>query len=195
MGAPDEQEQQDIENPAAGSRGDEEALKESQEIRIVPDTSWLVALLDEKDAHHVAAESSFGAVLPYKPVFYIPAIAYMETASRLIRVGKMSVKKCFELMDKKFLHRINYKHSTKLAIKDVVEKYKKFSRVKIKSLHPVDFHIATEGILLGAKILTCDLKMYEYVAKYYKEIYFVVDNAKKQKSGLGDLLQQFKLKK
>lgn len=64
------------------------------DLLILPDTSWLVALIDEDDAHHIAAESSLGALMPYKPAFHVPVLVAMELASRLIRVNKSSVSTC-----------------------------------------------------------------------------------------------------
>ncbi len=166
----------------------------NQELKIVPDSSWLIAFIDENDTHHIAAKSSFGAVLPYKPAFYIPALVYLETFSRLIRINKISVKKCAERIDK-FLSKINYKHSRTLGIDQVLQKYKKFSRVKISKMHPLDFYIATEGVFLDAKILTCDLKMFYYVKKYYKNIYFITDKVREKESDLADFIKDIQMKK
>lgn len=157
------------------------------ELRIVPDSSWLIAILDDKDTHNIPANSSFGAILPYQPIFYIPALVYLETISRLIRVNKINVKKCEEKIQK-FFSRINFKHSTSLEMSQILEKYKTFSRVKISKLHPLDFYIATEGIFLNAMILTCDLRMYQYVKKYYKNIYFMTDKVKEKGSDLANLI-------
>jgi len=157
------------------------------ELRIVPDSSWLIAILDEKDTHNVPASSSLGALLPYKPIFYIPALVYLETISRLIRVNKIPVTKCEEKIQK-LLSKIRYKHSTLLDIKKILEKYKKFSRIKIAKLHPLDFYIVTDGIFLDAKILTCDLKMYQYVKKYYNNIYFMTDKVREKGSDLSNLI-------
>ncbi len=163
----------------------EEKIKE---LRIVPDSSWLIALIDEKDSHHIAAKSSVGAILPYKPVFYISAIVYLETISHFVRVNKISVKKSFDKIEK-LLNSLNCRHSKSLELKEIVHKYKSFSRVKISKMRPMDFYIATEGIFLSAKILTCDIGMYKYVEKYYKDIYFLTDKVKNQISDLGRLIE------
>lgn len=164
------------------------------ELRIVPDTSWLIAILDENDTHHTPANSSFGAIFPYNPVFYIPSLVYLETISRLIRVNKIPVQKC-ELRIEKFLRKINYKHSRLLEISEIIQKYKTFSRVKISKLHPLDFYIVAEGIILNAKILTCDLRMYYYVKKYYKKIYFLTDKVKEKSSDLANLIRDIQITK
>jgi len=164
------------------------------EMRIVPDSSWLIAILDEKDTHHIPAASSLGAIFPSKPVFYIPALVYLETISRLIRVNKIPVKKCENKIER-FLTKINYKHSQSLEISEILKKYKTFSRVKISKLHPLDFYIATEGVFLGAKILTCDVKMYYYVKKYYKNIYFLTDKVKEKGSDLANLIKNIQISK
>lgn len=158
------------------------------ELRIVPDSSWMVAILDEKDTHHIPANSSLGAMLPYNPIFYIPALVYLETISRLIRVNKISVKKC-EQKIKKFLSRVNYRYSRTLEVPEILEKYKKFSRVKLSKLHPIDFYVVAEGVFLTAKILTCDVKMYHYASKYYNSIYFMTDKVKQKNSDLANLIR------
>jgi predicted nucleic acid-binding protein len=159
------------------------------ELLIVPDTSWLVAVIDENDSHHVSAESSLGALLPYQPSFHVPIMAFMETISRLIRVNKMSVKKAQEKTLKFVGKRLHAKGaSTTFNVENILEKYKIYSRIKIKSLTTIDFFIVTEGIGLNAKILTCDLKMYRAAKKYYKHIYFMTDKVEKQKSDLARLI-------
>ncbi len=163
------------------------------EIRIVPDSSWLIALLDENDSHHIPTTASFGALLPYKPTFYIPALVYLESLSRLIRINKMPVKKCVQKIDR-FLSKIEYKHSRTLEISEILQKYKTFSRVKISKMHPLDFYIVTEGVFLNAKILTCDLKMYRYVRRYYKKIYFITDKVEEKDSDLGSLIRDIQNK-
>jgi predicted nucleic acid-binding protein len=162
------------------------------ELRVVPDSSWLIAILDEKDTHHVSANSSFGAMLPYEPIFYIPSLVYLETISRLIRINKIPVKKC-ELKIGKFLQKISYRQSRLLEIPEIIQKYKTFSRVKISKLHPLDFYIVTEGIVLDAKILTCDLGMYYYVKKYYKNIYFLTDKVRDKGSDLANLIKDIQI--
>ncbi len=164
------------------------------ELRILPDSSWLIAILDESDSHHIPVASSLGALSPYEPIFYIPALVYLETISRLIRVNKIPVKKCAQKIDR-FLSKIKYKYSTTLEISDILEKYKTFSRVKISKMHPLDFYIATEGVFLDAKILTCDLKMYRYVRQYYKNIYFMTDKVIEKDSDLGSLIRDIQIKK
>lgn len=167
---------------------------DKSEIRILPDSSWLIAILDEKDTHHIPTTSSLGAILPYKPVFYIPALVYLETISRLIRVNKIPVQKCEHKINK-FLQKISYKHSKSLEIAEILKKYKTFSRVKISKLHPLDFYIVTEGIFLDAKILTCDIRMYYYVKKYYQKIYFLTDKVKERGSDLANLIKDIQSSK
>lgn len=176
----------DASNKKAGNT--ERPLIGKRELRILPDSSWLIAMLDENDTHHIPASSSLGAILPYKPIFYIPALVYLETISRLIRINKIQVKKCEHKIDN-FLQKINYKHSRSLEIPEILRKYNTFSRVKISKLHPLDFYIATEGIFLDAKILTCDLRMYHYVNKYYPKIYFLTDKVAEKGSDLAKLIK------
>ncbi|MEW6617056.1 MAG: hypothetical protein AB1333_01395 [Patescibacteria group bacterium] len=180
----------------AQNRIGDSPLNENEEVipklKIVPDSSWLIAILDENDTHYIAATSSLGAVLPYKPTFYIPALVYLETISRLIRINKIPVKKCVQKIDK-FLSKIDCRHSRTLEISQIIQKYKRFSHVKISKMHPLDFYIATEGVFLDAKILTCDLKMYYYVKKYYRGIYFMTDKVREKGSDLSVLIKDIQM--
>jgi len=156
---------------------------------ILADTSWIVALLDEKDSHHIAAESALGALLPYKPSLHVPVLAAIETMSRLIRVNKISVKSC----QKKILNLLGGKLNANgvqnnLHFKEVVKRYEKWSHKKVRSLTAIDFCIVTEGIGLKAKILTCDLKMYNAAKRYYNDIYFISDRVEAQESDLARLI-------
>ena len=160
---------------------------EDDKLKIFPDSSWLIAILDENDSHHRAAKSSLGALLPYEPIFYIAPMVYMEILSRSIRKHGIPVKKCIERI-KKFMSKIQYRNKTVFDIKEIGEKYKIFSRIKIKKLTPIDFYIVSEGMLLDANILTCDIKMYRTVKKYYNRIYFMSDVVKGIDSDLGRLI-------
>jgi predicted nucleic acid-binding protein len=168
-------------------KNEESEKLDGNELKIFPDSSWLIAILDERDSHHKAAESSLGALLPYNPVFYVAPIVYMETMSKLIRKLRIPVRNCYDKIEKFFS---NYQCRDKniLEKKEIVQKYKHFSRIKIKELTPIDFYIVSEGMLLNAKILTCDIKMYRTARKYYKDIYFLSDIVKNIKSDLGRLI-------
>ena len=170
----------------------EESLANTSNTKLIilPDTSWLVAILDERDSHHVAAKSSLGALLPYKPAFHVPILAAIETISRLIRVNNMSVTNC----KKKFLNLVGSKLKAEGASRnyefgEILKRYATWSRKSIRSLTAVDFCIVTEGIGLGAKILTCDLKMYRSAKKYYNAIYFMTDKVQAQQSDLARLIR------
>lgn len=175
----------------------EKELSGGEKRRIIlPDTSWLVAILDEKDSHHVAAESSLGALLPYKPIFYIPVLAAMETISRLIRVNKMSVKECRKKVSKLFSAKLKAQGASRVySFKEILNIYDKLSRKEIKKLTAIDFSIVTEGITLNAKILTCDVQMYRVTKKYYKEIYFMTDKVDAQESDLARLIHDIQSRK
>lgn len=145
-------------------------------------------MIDDFDSHHKSALSSLGAIKPYKPIFYITPIVYLEVMSRLIKKKKISVKKCHDKIQK-FLSGIEYKHKTSLDLTEITQKFKAFSRIKIsKKLSAIDFYVVAEGIALDAKILTCDLNMYHIAKKYYKNIYFLTDQLKNQKSDLSRLI-------
>ncbi len=171
-----------------------ENTKSDKKIIILLDTSWLVAVLDENDSHHVAAASSLGALLPYRPSFHVSVLAALETISRLIRINKMSVK----LSKKKLLDFIGNKLQAKGAtytfrFNDILDRYNTWSRKGIKKLTAIDFCIVTEGIGLGAKILTCDLRMYKLAKKYYDYIYFMSDKVEAQESDLARLIHDIQL--
>lgn len=166
----------------------EQNNKQDPEFRIFPDSSWLIAVIDEADSHHKAALSSLGAMKPYKPIFYITPIVYLETMSRLIKKRKIAVKKCYDKIQK-FLSNIEYKHKTNLDLAEINQKFKDFSRVKIsKNLSSIDFYVVAEGILLDARILTCDVNMHRIATKYYDKIYFLTDKVKDKESDLGRLI-------
>jgi predicted nucleic acid-binding protein len=169
---------------------------EEKKVILLADTSWLVALLDENDSHHIAAKSSLGAVQPYGPKFHVPILAAIETMSRLIRVNKMPVtgckKKVLTLLGQT-LHAQGADYHYKFE--DILKRYEKWGRKKIKNLTANDFCIVTEGIGLGAKILTCDLKMYNSVKKYYPDIYFMSDKVEAQESDLARLIHDIQMLK
>ncbi len=165
-----------------------EEQKQSAKLEVLPDSSWLIAVIDDKDSHHKAALSSLGAMKPYKPMFYVAPIVYLETISRLITKNNLAVKKCYDKVQK-FISSIDYKHKTGLDLGEVEHKFKTFSRIRIsKKLSAVDFYVVAEGMLLEAKILTCDLKMYRVAKDYYEQIYFLTDQVKGYKSDLGRLI-------
>ncbi len=168
----------------------------SRQVVLLTDTSWLIALLDETDSHHISAKSSLGAVTPYSPVFHVPILSSIEAMSRLIRVNKMSVTKC----KKKFLDLVGKTLRAKGAnrtydFKEILGRYDTWKRKEVKKLTAIDFCIATEGMSLGAKILTCDLKMYKSVKKYYREIYFMTDKVEAQESDLARLIHDIQKQK
>ncbi|MEK7662067.1 MAG: type II toxin-antitoxin system VapC family toxin [Patescibacteria group bacterium] len=159
--------------------------KEKPEILL--DSSWILAYMNEKDFNHNAAISSCGAILPYKPIFYIPSLVYLEVFSNLRR-RKIPVKKCEKTL-RDFWVKIDNRHQKSGPNKEgIIERYRIFSRVKISLLRPNDFLIATEGMRLGAKILTLDLEMYKKVYKYYKYIYYLADHSKNKESDLPRLI-------
>ncbi|MGC9603188.1 MAG: PIN domain-containing protein [Minisyncoccia bacterium] len=161
--------------------------KKKEELRVVPDSSWLLAKLNSKDRNHVSVESSLGAILPYRPAFYIPILVYMETLSALRR-QRIAFSKCYKILNS-FLETIHYFEEKKLTTKKLIEKHKSFSRLRISQLKGADFYIATEGLSLNAKILTCDKEMRDRVIKYYKQIYFLSDRAKSFPSELPRLMR------
>jgi|GEM_PF-1535590 predicted nucleic acid-binding protein len=173
-----------------------ENTKNDKGVVILTDTSWLVAILDEKDVHHIAATSSLGALIPYKPYFLVPVLAAAETMSRLIRVNKKSVKVCRHELSDLLAGKLQASgRITKLDFNEILTRYESWSRKKIKNMTAIDFFIVTEGIAAKAKILTCDLKMYSYAKKYYHDIYFMTDQTSAKESDLGRLIQDIQTHK
>lgn len=78
---------------------------------------------------------------------------------------------------------------------EILNRYDFWARKKIKNLTAIDFLIVTEGIVLEAKILTCDLKMYRSTKTYYENIYFMTDKVDAQESDLARLIRDMQLKK
>ena len=162
----------------------------NKNIRVLPDSSWLVAILREKDSHHISALSALGALEPYSPTCFIPTIVVMEVMSQLIRKDKLSHTKAKDKLKKLFDKKLHPWHNKNLGVEDIMEKYKIFAKFrKINTLKSVDFYIASEGIGLDARILTCDIEMYKKVKKYYKKIYFLSDIVRDQKSDLARLIE------
>lgn len=175
---------------------EQQGKKADERILILPDSSWLVANLDEKDSHHTAAASSLGALLPYKPLFHVPILASIETMSRLIRVNKISVSACKKLVLDFLGDRLHAKGARKIFdFREILNRYNLWSRKEIKKLTAIDFCIVTEGIGLGAKILTCDFRMYKTAKKYYTNIYFMTDKTEACESDLSRLIHDIQSSK
>ena len=179
-----------MESQASSENSNTEIPADTKVTIIVLDTSWLVAILDEKDSHHTAAESSLGALLPYKPIFHIPVVAATETMSRLIRVNGISVKECKKKVLALFGNKLKADGANRVYdFREILKIYETWSRKKVKNLTANDFLIVTEGIALGAKILTCDLRMYRVLKKYYPDVYFMTDQVEGQESDLSRLIK------
>ncbi|MEK7515041.1 MAG: hypothetical protein AAB608_01510 [Patescibacteria group bacterium] len=183
-----------MDNEKIEGKSGEATAQTSNNVIILADTSWVVAVLDEKDSHHISAESSLGALLPYKPSFHVPVLAALETMSKLIRVNKISVKKCRKKILDLLGGKLHAYGRRPLNFSEILARYEGYSRKDMKSLTAIDFCIATEGIGLGAKILTCDLKMYKIVKRYYDEIYFMSDIVDAQKSDLARLIHSIQIR-
>jgi hypothetical protein len=161
----------------------------TDKIIILPDSSWLVANLDIKDSHHIAAESSLGALLPYNPLFHVPIFAAIETMSRLIRVNNITVSNCKKLVLDFLVNKLHAKGARNIFdFREIINRYNLCSRKEIKKLTAIDFYIVTEGMGLGAKILTCDVEMYKRTKKYYNNIYFMTDKVPAHESDLSRLI-------
>jgi len=81
-----------------------------------------------------------------------------------------------------------------LNISELFKRYKLFGKKSLsKNLKSNDFYIATEGMLLGALILTSDLDFYENVKKSYSDIFFISTESKKQDSEIDKLCKRIQI--
>ena len=157
-------------------------------IKIFPDSSWLIASLSLKDSHHTHVEQSLGFLRPLNPTFYVSTIVVMETVTGLIKSGMTVANSIAKI--RKFIEDLHCRTQRPLELDWILKKYKVFAKArKIKKLTTMDFYIVTEGMLIGAKILTADKDMYRHTKKSYKDIYLISDKVKGMKSDLPRLTE------
>ena len=176
-------------NVLSMKRGKRKKNRGPKSLKIFPDSSWLISLIHKNDSHHTHVKSSFGFLSPQKPIFFISTIVLMETISGLIKNG-MTVKKAVDKVTEFVSKLDNYRAQKPIELDTVVKKYKIFAKTrKIKQLTTMDFYIVTEGMLIGAKILTSDVRMYKTTKPSYKDIYLISDKVKGMKSDLPRLTE------
>ncbi len=161
-------------------------------VKILPDSSVFVALIDKKDSHHESVKSLFDFINNYKYHLMIYSIVIIETISRLISKGWTvggAIKSFANVHD--LLSKGEVYEGGNITPEEILKRFKNFNRAKIRFLKSGDFMIMSEGILLDALILTTDKQAYKDVKKYYKNIYFVSDKAKKVKSDLPKFIGDF----
>lgn len=151
---------------------------------VLLESSFILALLDSRDANYKSVKSVFGFLEPHKCRFHIPAHVFTEVVSKLVQKEK-KVSSALRTIEKFLneLHGILFLGSNP-SLEDIMDRYRGLARKRIRFLQSNDFVIATEGIFHKSLIITCDLGMYEKVKRYYSDIYFVASNSKKYKNDI-----------
>lgn len=158
---------------------------------VLLDSSFVMALLDKRDSNHDSVKGVFGFIDPYNCRFNIPLYVFAEVISKFIqREGRVS--EALKITDN-FLQGL---HGVLIAgsnptVKEIIERYKKLARKKIRFLQSNDFFIATEGMLSGSLILTCDFNMYTRVKRYHQDIFFVAKHSKKYRNDIPKFIERF----
>ncbi|HEY4527767.1 MAG TPA: hypothetical protein VJL09_01870 [Candidatus Paceibacterota bacterium] len=151
---------------------------------VLLESSFILGLLDPRDANHKSVKSVFGFLDPHNCRFHIPAHVFTEVVSKLIQKEKQ-VSKALKIIDK-FLSELHGSLflGSNPSLEDIMNRYRGLARKRIRFLQSNDFVIATEGIFQKSLILTCDSGMYEKVKKYYPDIYFVATDSRKYKDDI-----------
>lgn len=159
--------------------------------RVLLDSSFVIAFLDEKDHNHECVESLYGFIGPYSCRFHIPLYVVTEVISKFVQ-RKKRVSEALNIVDS-FLSglRGTLAMGSPPTIEEVIKRYKDLARKKIKFLQSNDFFIVTEGMLSGSLMLTCDFDMYSKVKKYYPDIFFVAAKSKKYKGDIPKFTKRF----
>lgn len=166
-----------------------------KEVKVGPtillESSFVMALLNPEDSNHKTVKALFGFVEPYNCRFHIPLFVFYEVLSKIIHQEKR-VSIAISTLNNfiKNLHGVLFT-GTNPNLEELVKRYKTFARKEIKSLQSNDFIIATEGILSGSIILTCDHEMYTSVKNYYEDIYYVATNSSKYKDDVPHFTSKF----
>lgn len=151
--------------------------KDIEGLIICPDSSFLVAYLDESEENHNLAESAMGFLAPHQHNIIISQFVYAETLSTLTK--KMPVGEAI-----KRLKKINKIKGAKLwrgspNYDDIEEFYKQNARKRIlKELRTNDFVIVAYAMMWNALILTNDIKMFEETKRTYKDIFFLSQDSR-----------------
>lgn len=152
-------------------------LKDIKGLIICPDSSFLVAYLNESEENHNLAESTMGFLAPHQHNVIVSQFVYAETLSTLTKempVGEAikRSKKISKIKGVKF-----WKGSPNYD--DIEEFYRQNSKKGIlKNLRTNDFVIVAYAMMWNALILTNDIKMFEETKKTYKDIFFLSQDSK-----------------
>lgn len=157
---------------------------------ILLDSSFILALLNPRDSNYKAVSGLFGFIKPYNCRFHIPLYVFAEVVSKRIHEEK-KVSNVLKGIGK-FLSECGVLTvGGNPSLEEVMNRYKRLARKKIRFLQSNDFFIATEGILLKSIILTCDHELYEKVKHYYSDIYYVATHSKKYKDDVSKFTKRF----
>lgn len=158
---------------------------------VLLDSSFVMALLDRKDSNHESIEAVFGFINPCKCRFHIPLYVFAEVISKFIQ-RKKKVSEALRIIDD-FV--VNLKGvlimGTNPTMEEIIDRYKKLARKKVRFMQSNDFFIATEGMLSGSLILTCDFNMYIKLKRYHSDIFFVARKSKKYKNDIPKFTKRF----
>ena len=151
---------------------------------ILLDSSFLVALFDNRDPNHAAVEGVFGFMKPHNCKFHIPLYVVSEVFSKIVHKDKKvsTAMKSIKEFIKKTSDSVII--GSTISMEDLFGRYQNLARNKVRLLQSNDFIIATEGMLLKCTILTCDYEMYQKVKPCYKQIYYVAAKSKKYKDDI-----------
>lgn len=155
------------------------------------ESSFIIAYLNQDDPNHKSVKSLLGFVQPHNCKFHIPLLVSVEVISKLIHKNHTvanAIKKYNQFVNTLpgglFL-------GTSPNLEDILDRYKKYTRNKLKDLQGNDFIIVTEGIVAGSIILTCDYEMYQKAKKYHEDIYFVATDSNKYSNDVTDFVNKF----
>ena len=154
-------------------------------VKIFPDSSWLISLLNKKDSNHDHIKSSFGFLTGKHATFFLSSLVILETMNGLTKNENGFTVRTAEKCIKSFFKKITLRTEKPIKLEKILHKYHQFVKNrKIRSNTTVDFYIVTEGMVLGSHILTVDKKMYKLTKPTYKNIYLISEKVKGIKSDL-----------
>lgn len=134
--------------------------KALSDVRVMLDTSVLLAYVNERDTHHLSVASALGAIKPYVPSILIPSVVLMEVMGKLIKRNKCTSASAEKLL-KKALREFDARHEIAELNRDyILDRYKEYAKGNLHTLSGVDFYIAVEAISADAILLTCDVEMH-----------------------------------
>jgi len=151
-------------------------------VSVMMDTSFLLSYLTGDDKNSQSSNVVVGYLKTQIKFFdlFLPNFVLLEL------ISKLKQKYPFQKARTEFnrlLGDISDNHilvkEEKLGLINIFDRYQKFSKKKLSSyLKSNDFRIATDGILNGSIILTCDKRMYDGIKKTYKNVYLIDESPK-----------------